>query len=171
MYCPNCGNQSSENQKFCRSCGLALEKVAQSIAEQLPTQLEENLQKKADKLDRLGVAALSLFGLTVLGFAAYGIFYKLMISQGKIWAGLAALGTLIVLGCGLASVILFAMANEKRQASAKRKLEGPAELEGSPNTKQLLPEAAPQPIYSVTDRTTELLFAEKKKEQLDRSDE
>ena len=30
MYCPNCGKTNSPEQRFCRSCGLGLEKIVQS---------------------------------------------------------------------------------------------------------------------------------------------
>ena len=57
MYCPNCGNKNAEGQKFCRSCGLGLEKIAQSVSEQLPTVTVKNLQERTEKLERLGVAS------------------------------------------------------------------------------------------------------------------
>ena len=91
MYCPNCGNKNSEKQRFCRSCGLGLEKVAQSLTEQLPTALDESLLERKERLERWGVAALSVFGLGILGLVLYNVFYKLMISQGRILAGLACL--------------------------------------------------------------------------------
>lgn len=163
MYCPNCGNKTSADQKFCRSCGLALEKVASALSEQLPNSLSENLHEKAERLEKLGVAALSVFGLTILGFTAYGIFFKLMITQGKIIAGLVTLGTIFVIGCALLSVILFAKANEIKAASSKRRLEEQTKLDGSIDTTELLAEAGEQPMFSVADRTTELLFAETKK--------
>ena len=163
MYCPNCGNKTSADQKFCRSCGLALEKVASALSEQLPNSLSESMHEKAERLEKLGVAALSVFGLAILGFIAYGIFFKLMITQGNIMAGLITLGAIFVLACALLSVILFAKANEIKAASSKRKLEEQTKLDGSINTRELLAEAADQPTFSVTDRTTELLFAEKRK--------
>ncbi len=36
MHCPNCGAESSARQKFCRACGLSLERFAQLLAELLP---------------------------------------------------------------------------------------------------------------------------------------
>lgn len=162
MYCPNCGFKSSPDQKFCRSCGLSLEKSAQSLAEQLPTRLDESLEERKNRLERLGVGALSVFGLGVLGFILYNVFYKLMITQGKIMAGLGLLAFVVIIGCGLLSVILFAKAKEVEEARAKRPLPQPAELEQSEATKRLLPDADLNPLQSVTEHTTELLFAEKR---------
>ena len=157
MYCPNCGKQNSADQKFCRSCGLGLQKVALTLSEQLPTKLDESLQQKKERYEKLGVAALSVFGVGVAIPVLYGIFYKMMYTQGKVIAGLGLLALIIVLGCGLLSVILFAKANEVKEESAKRPSPAPSELK-STDTRELPEHAAPTtPAFSVVDRTTELL--------------
>lgn len=163
MFCPNCGNKVSTDQRFCRSCGLGLEKIAQSLNEQVPSKLTENLQARSEKLEKLGVAALSVFCLTILSFIAYGIFYKLLLTQGKIMAGMGTLAALLVIGCGLLSVILFAKANEVKQASGKRRLDEPQEPQLKETTRESLPEGVVQPQFSVADRTTELLSEQKKR--------
>jgi hypothetical protein len=160
MFCPNCGNPDSAGQKYCRTCGLSLAKSAQSIADQLPSKLDESIEQRSEKFEKLGVAALSVFGLGVLGFLLYGIVVKLMITQGLILTGLALLGTIIILGCGLLSVVLFAKANELKESVGKRKLESAAAVLPSADTGKLL-EPAHHPTFSVTDRTTELLSVEK----------
>ena len=35
MYCPSCGNQNSEDQRFCRSCGLRLDTISQVVKHEL----------------------------------------------------------------------------------------------------------------------------------------
>ena len=35
MYCPNCGNQSTSELKFCRNCGMNLEASAESLVRQM----------------------------------------------------------------------------------------------------------------------------------------
>lgn len=159
MYCPNCGTTISTQQKFCRSCGLGLEKIAESLVEQIPTKVEESLQEQKDRLERLGVAALSVFGLGLLGVALYHII-KMMI-EGRVLAGLGYIGLVIVLGCGLLSVILFAKAQELEKTKTRGRVVPPEELPTT-TTAKLLP---PEPLGftpSVTDATTELLYAEKK---------
>jgi len=162
MYCPNCANKVSFDQRFCRSCGLALEKIAQSLGEQLPTTLSENLLAKKDKLEKIGMMALSVFGLGVVGLLLYWIGYKLMITQGRILGGLALLGFAILVASGLLSVVLFAKAEELKKAATQPRLPQPAELPEPATTAKLLPQNRLEPLPSVTERTTELLLAEKK---------
>ena len=146
MYCPNCGNKNADDQNFCRSCGLGLEKIALSLNEQLPTVAVQSLQERKEKLERLGVASLGVFGLGVFGFLLYNVFARLLLSQGLLVAVLAVLGAIIFIGSGLASVILFAKAKELKEAAGKRQLEPPQ-----------------QPTFSITDRTTNLLPVDAKK--------
>jgi hypothetical protein len=153
MYCPNCGNKNADDQNYCRSCGLGLEKIALSLTEQLPTVAVQSLQERKEKLERLGVATLSVFGLGVFGFLLYNIFSKLWLSQGLLVAVLAVLGAIIFIGSGLASVILFAKAKELEEATGKRQLE---QSSVSAETGKLL-ESPQEPTFSITDRTTNLL--------------
>src|ERR1044072_1628435 len=101
MFCPNCGAKTSTEQKFCRACGLGLEKIALSLTEQLPTRPDDHLLSQKEKYERWGVAALSVFGVGLLSIILYNIIYKMMITQGNIVAGLAAVGFLLIAVCGL----------------------------------------------------------------------
>lgn len=161
MYCPNCGTKTSSDHKFCRACGLGLEKIALSLFEQLPTKVDDSLQARKERFEKLGVAALSVFGLGLLSFLLYSVGYKLMITQGNLVAGLAIIGFVIMIACGLTSVVLFAKAKEVGEEAAKR----PAQQNLSPageSTKELLSEGHFEPVPTVTDRTTELLVVEKR---------
>lgn len=162
MFCPNCGNKNSTEQKFCRSCGLGLEKIAHSLTEQLPAKLDNSLQARQERLEWWGVAALSTFGIGALGAILYGIIYKIMIVQDKFWTGVGFLAFLIFVACGLLSAYLFAKAEEVKEASTKRQVRQPEELVPGETTGKLLPESHFEPLPSVTEGTTELLFAERK---------
>lgn len=35
MFCPSCGSENSEEQRFCRKCGLHLQTIAQVVAHQV----------------------------------------------------------------------------------------------------------------------------------------
>ena len=162
MYCPNCGNVTSVEQKFCRSCGLGLEKIALSLGEQLPARRDESLQARKERMEKLGVGALSVFGLGLLGFLAYIVAQKLA-TQGSVLAVLAVIGLVVIFGCGLASAFLFARAKELGEQANKRQLQPDANTNSSsPN--ELLTEGSfePVPPPPVTERTTELLFVEKR---------
>lgn len=162
MFCPNCGAKTSIQQKFCRGCGLGLEKIAHSLSEQFPTRPDEHLLTQKERYERLGVAALSVFGVGVLGVMLYGIVYKLMITEGNWLGALGLLGFLIMVGCGVLSVILFAKANEAGQTAGKRRLEQKDAAVTATPTNELLTEGHLEPVPSVTDRTTDLLYAKKK---------
>jgi len=151
MFCPNCGNKNADGTNFCRSCGLSLEKIAQSLCEQLPAVAVKSLQERKDKLERLGLTSLSIFGLGILGFLLYNIYFKLLPTNGPLIATLAVLAVTIFIASGLASVILFAKAKELKEVAGKRQLEPAGEPTG-----QLL-EAHEQPAFSITDKTTGLL--------------
>ena len=160
MYCPNCGTKTSADQNFCRACGLGLEKIALSVKEQLPTTVNPSLQMQKERFEKLGMVALSVFGLGVLSFIAYSIGYKLMVSKGDILTGLAMIGFIIMIACGLASVILFAKAGEVGKEATKRPSQ--TDLSSGESTKELLTEGHFEPVPTVTERTTELLTVEKR---------
>lgn len=162
MFCPNCGAKTSVNQKFCRACGLGLEKVALSLTEQLPNSPDEHLMSQKERYERWGVAALSVFGLGVLSVILYNIIYKMIIAEGNWLGGLGLVGFMIMVGCGVLSVILFAKAKEAEAAAGKRRLEEKDPAVVATPTQELLSEGHFEPVPSVTDRTTELLYAEKK---------
>ena len=161
MFCPNCGTKTATDQNFCRACGLGLEKIALSLTEQLPARVDQSLQARKDRLEKMGVAALSVFGLGILSFLLYAVGYKLMMTQGNLLAGLAIIGFVIMIACGLTSVILFARANELGEEATKRHPQQDLP-KGTEATKELLTEGHFEPVPTVTERTTELLAVEKR---------
>ena len=161
MYCPNCGAKTSSEHKFCRACGLGLEKIAHSLHEQLPTRVDDHSLSQKERFERVGMALLSVFGFGLLTLIVYGVVYKLMVTQGQWLGGLAMLGFIIMAACGLLATIFFAKAKEAENAAGKRRVE---KIETTP-TKELLTEGHFEPVPSVTDRTTDLLYVEKKDAQ------
>jgi hypothetical protein len=144
-------------QNFCRACGLGLEKIALSLSEQLPARVDQSLQARKERLEKMGVAALSVFGLGIFSFLLYSVGYKLMTTQGNVLAGLAIIGFVIMIACGLTSVILFARAKELGEATKQL-----PQQDLSQGTKELLSEGHFEPVPTVTELTTELLVAEKR---------
>lgn len=158
MYCPNCGKTNSAEQKFCRSCGLSLEKAVQSLAEQLPAlELDKNLRARQRRVDRLiNIVAGSAISVVVVS-VLWGIIYEIIIVKGEVIKGLFFL-TFIV------GMILFALLSiygeSLRKAAIKRRLPEPT-LPKAADTGRLLSESGVEPIPSVTERTTDLLMEEK----------
>ena len=159
MYCPNCATVISTEQKYCRSCGLGLEKIAQSLVEQLPTKFNESLQQRKERIERWGVAALSVFGLGILGITLFHIVKVFL--EGRLLAGLGYLALIIMLACGLLSVILCAKAKEVGEYKTQKRPASPEVLPNTNTTANLLPPEHVEPSLSVTDATTELLYARK----------
>ena len=158
MFCPNCGTRTATDQNYCRACGLGLEKIALSLAEQLPARTDQSLQARKERLEKLGMAMLSVFGIGMLIFLLYSIGPKL-ISKGDVFGILALLGVLVMFVCGIGSAVLFAKAKEVGDEASKR-LPQKVEVE---NTRELLPESHFEPVPTVTERTTELLTVENSK--------
>ncbi|MGI8838237.1 MAG: hypothetical protein ACR2H4_16605, partial [Pyrinomonadaceae bacterium] len=69
---------------------------------------------------------------------------------------------LILFICGLLAVVFFNYANSLKDAATKRRLQQPTELPQGEASAKFLNEPYLEPIPSVTERTTELLYAEKK---------
>lgn len=151
MYCPNCGTKTSIEQNFCRACGLSLEQTALSLSEQLPAKVDRSLQARKERLEKFGVALLSVFGVCVLILLMF-LLGRSLLSKG-LPGILAMLGALIMIVCGLGSVILFARAKDLDEKSSKRRQSNLT----SGTTKELLSEGHFEPVPTVTERTTELL--------------
>lgn len=166
MYCPNCGKPTSTEQNFCRSCGLGLEKIAESIAEQLPTKLVESQINEKERIQRQGMIALSVFGAGLLGLLLYLVVYKIIFLQGKTLQGLGILGFLALISSGLVAAYFFAKANEIGQKQNSRQLNSSDKALPTP-TGKLLNEGYFEPVPTVTERTTDLLSVERKKLKTD----
>jgi hypothetical protein len=158
MYCPNCGKTNSAEQKFCRSCGLSLEKAVQSLAEQLPgLELDKNLRERQLKVDRLITIVVGSAISIVLVGVLWGIIYGIIIVNGQVTVGLFMLAFIV-------GMILFALLSmyrdSLRKAAGGRQLPEPAPAFVA-DTGELLSESLVEPIPSVTERTTELLMKNK----------
>lgn len=158
MYCPNCGKTNSGEQKFCRSCGLQLEQVVQSLVSQLTApDADKTLIERQNNLDRwikmIAVSTISLF----VGAVLWGIIYSIIIVKGEILGGSIFLA--IILG-----ILLFALLVLYRESISKKpskqKSSGPDSLAN--DTAKLLSEPRFEPVPSVVERTTELLTVNRK---------
>ena len=160
MYCPNCGKENSTEQKFCRACGLELDKIVQSLAELKPEKENSNIQKRKELFERLGVFSLS--ALLVLGFSFLFykvIYYKLILFGADV---LEAFAIAFLFIFGLLTVFFFnyhKFFSENFSSSSFRENE---KKFSSKETKKLLEEKFIEPVASVTENSTEILYAENK---------
>ena len=159
MYCPNCGKENSTEQKFCRSCGLSLETVVQSLAEQLPAkQYDQTLQARQRSVERwLNIAAGSGISILVLG-VLWGIIYKIIIVKGEILAGSLFLGLILAV---IAFALLAIYHESLAKATRQRPLPEPREPQVGGDTAKL-PIESQEPVPSVTERTTKRLTVKRK---------
>ncbi|MFN0108745.1 MAG: zinc-ribbon domain-containing protein [Blastocatellia bacterium] len=66
MFCPKCGTQNKDEQKFCRGCGQSLS--AMQLA--LEGRLEETVQTLTKNFDKLASGGLTLIIFTTIALAA-----------------------------------------------------------------------------------------------------
>ena len=154
MHCPNCGTEASAGQKFCRACGLSLERFAQLLAELLPDGEDENVALARQRLRQLE-KALKIAGWTAgsaLGilFAFLGVFMMAQVSVP---------GGIVVSVFGV--VIIAAMLVMGYQSSLNKQVSGsfPSQptLPSAEITNKLLSEDQSRIAMSVTEQTTSRL--------------
>lgn len=166
MYCPNCAAKNDTEQKFCRSCGMNLEKTAALLAEQFSEGLASDIERAEQRLERFGQFAFGGFAV-VLGIAILGILYfivtKMILSGTQPWAGALLTAFIVFAALTLTYVVLNEDLKEKKKTPAKAQPEmqarETAELER-------LTDGASMPIPSVTENTTDLLQTENKTRKL-----
>jgi len=166
MFCPNCGANNSTEQKFCRSCGLNLEKSAESLIEQLPSAQSANLLKHGKTVERFGNFALGglgvviLFGVTIL---IYTIIEKFLVSGTNVYFAILMVAFIIFAFLSLVFVIFNEILKEKK---AKINPTMKNELDEKKDTAKLLEEKSFEPVGSVTEDSTEFLYTKNKTKKL-----
>ncbi len=162
MFCPNCGANNSTEQKFCRSCGLNLEKSAESLIEQMPSAQSANLIRGEKSIERFGNFALG--GLGVVGIIGISVLLwilvtKVVLTGTNVFAAVLPVAFFIFAILSLVFVVLNESLKEKK---AKMNPALADEITEAKNTGKLLEEKHFEPAASVTENSTELLFVENK---------
>lgn len=161
MFCPNCGANNSTEQKYCRSCGLNLERTAESLLEQIPSAENAKLLKRERNLEKFGNIAFGGFGvvlLTAIVAIIYLIITKVILTGNSVFGGIILIAFIVFAALTLTYVALNEDLKERKQ-KANPTLKN--ELSGKQVAANLLEDRPFEPIPSVTEDTTKLLFAEK----------
>ena len=151
MHCPGCGVQASLEQKFCRSCGLSLEKVPELLQSKRPG---APASRTMEGLATAGLGAFLLGGGALLLYILYNIVTKVVIDKGQVLFGSALF--LLLIGAILLLSYVFYSASQKDEAKRKSEWEGP-EVPGAETNRRLSSPGYNETIESVTDSTTDLL--------------
>ena len=179
MHCPNCGTQAAADQKFCRSCGIGLQAIAEALAKELATAgLDHSLDELSDpeknrikKFERWGattaLTGLAMIALMIIGIVVSMPFFKLFKIDPQFyfenvlpWVFAVALPTFLI-GGGMA---IYAGVRKKRIQHQQLQ---PPTLPKADTTSKLPAASHLEPVASIAERTTDLLeVADHKREQL-----
>ncbi len=166
MFCPNCGANNSTEQKFCRSCGLNLEKTAESMLEQIPSAESANLLKQERWLENFGNVAFGGFGLVLLVAVSaiiYTIFTKFILNGSSVLAGILLIAFFVF---GILTVMYILFNESLKEKKQKHKLQAEIGMTEKKDTAKLLEEKPFEPVSSITENSTELLHTKNKTQKL-----
>ena len=156
MHCPNCGTEASARQKFCRACGLSLDRFAQLLAEPPPDIEDKDVARARRRLRQLESGAkltgcvVVLAAWLLLASVIAGIGVRAIISGDNTAVGLMLL---VLAGVSIAFeslVIYYASLHAKVTTRQPGRPAAPSvEM-----TNKLLPEHQSQIAMNVTEHTT-----------------
>lgn len=138
MHCPDCGSDALADQRFCRACGLSLERFAQLLAELQSHADDENAALTKRWLRQFEIAG-KIVGVIVgsaiwICFTLIGI---LLINAGAIGPGIL----LFSLGVGSAAAFLIG-------------------TYCTPLNKQVSTQQPPQAVLAAAETTAKILYQE-----------
>lgn len=160
MHCPNCGNQSELDQKFCRKCGFNLEPVSKLIVNN-PHADQLKLEKAArEKLALRRMVNWMMRGMLIMLIGVVVIVINKTFNLDPL---VKLIGTFITLG-GV-SVAMYGLLDTMRGGKGRPKPEAidvgshtvNSEESGKADTTRELEGRLPVPLPSVTERTTQLI--------------
>jgi len=166
MFCPNCGANNSTEQKFCRSCGLNLEKSAESLIEQMPSAQTANMLRREKGIERFGNFALGGLGVVgIVGIATllWILVTKVLLTGTNVFAAILLISFFVF---GILSLVFVILNESLKEKKAKANPILTSELNEAKNTGRLLEDKPFEPVPSVVENSTELLYAKNKTQKL-----
>lgn len=163
MFCPHCAAKNDFKQNFCRSCGLKLDAISKTVAEQFPSVEYAALQKRKELMEKLGIASFSVAALIGAAFVfSKMISYKLILLGPDVLYGSAIIALIVF---GLLSVFFFnypKLFMNFEQLNPRLSPTNESADEPARRTNKLIDDRPFEPIGSVTENTTELLSSAEK---------
>jgi len=165
MHCPNCGNQSELDQKFCRQCGFNLEPVSKLILNN-PDADQLKLEKaEREKVALRRMVSWMMWGMLILLIGVVVIVINKTFNLDPL---VKLIGTFITLG-GV-SVAMYGLLDTMRGGKGRPKSAAidvgshtiNSEESVKADTTRELEGRLPIPLPSVTERTTQLIGDESK---------
>ncbi len=160
MHCPSCGNESSLEQKFCRTCGFNLGPVSELVRG--APESSESIKRR--RREREALAARQMFRWLGWGMAILGIGVVMLVAQktfdmSKLFRFVS---TMVILG-GVAIAMYGTLAVVGKSGPAAPKAGMPDHDKELPaaDTNELPEARIPISLPSVTERTTQLIGEEK----------
>jgi len=166
MFCPNCGANNSTEQKFCRSCGLNLEQTALSLLEQIPSAESAGLLKRQKNIEKFGNIAFGGFGIVLLMAVSaiiYLFFTKVILSGNSVFGGILLIAFIVF---AILTLTYVAFNEDLKERMQKTNPSLNNELAEKRDTAKLLEEKLFEPVSSVTENSTELLYTKNKTKKL-----
>jgi len=155
MFCPACGSQAQNEQKFCRACGFNLQPVLPLLGEhQQAPRVPEKIRRVLQKIGYLGIgiggsgvaiiAGAAIFILLALSFPGLGA----KNTMGSIWNQAFGVGLLLLLKGAFLFTVPWLLQEFFPFNSAR------SEAVDTAKTKELLPEPSLETVPSITEHTT-----------------
>jgi hypothetical protein len=169
IFCPNCGANNNIEYNFCRFCSFHLQETTASLTAQLSSGKNAGQLKKLEWIKRFSDLATS--GLIFSAVPALLIYFYTLFTKTN-FAGVKVFYALVVIFLVLEGVMAYlrrtntlgyAEELSRKNSLAQNDLEKLEKRE----TAKLLEEKPFQPIASITENSTELLFVENNTRKLE----
>jgi hypothetical protein len=157
MYCPKCGKENPEQQRFCTSCGLKLATISTAIANESPTASERTIATLRDASKGWRDALIYAFVLIASGTLIGAFGYKVLGEKtlGDIGTIVSLVGVLVILLKGLMLVVTSNTPTARSGKPVAPELEDRRQQAGAPDAKA--PALLSAEPASITEHTTRQL--------------